>query len=468
MADLFRYTSPQLHFGFEPGSFEEDLFDGMTVLSVPTPSQEQAFASVLLNEEMKRGKKYFVTFRFRVASEATSLRLFALDTFGGNPELVFEFDPSEVDPEVWQEEFVEFTPEKAGHWHLGIDARDLVGPSNGLIVDTLTVREEDTTERTIAGLQKKIDDLKKTLEVNQYQQNLLFWGGYKRDDESMMDAKLRFFRSLEPADEETRLLQRTTTLLLREFARICEKHGIDYWIDFGTLLGAVRHGGFVPWDDDIDVCMLRKDIPTLAKAVAEEDTFIKFTQYYCIGGGIYNITRIMFDDPHIKLFVDIFIFDYAQTDNFHETWMSYRRQRKIMCDDTRKFRPVTRKDPLLDRWEVNAVIIDEHISEIDSIRESLDPKMDIREDSGNYVIWSVDNVGYPIGHYGIRPVEYIFPLQEIEFEGYTFKAPAQPIPVLEGRYGDPFALPRDILGHNHIQRKAGFADKCRELLDKYE
>ena len=56
--------------------------------------------------------------------------------------------------------------------------------------------------------------------------------------------------------EELKMLQIN---ILCEVDDFCRKNGINYWLDCGTLLGAIRHNGYIPWDDDIDIGMLRSD-----------------------------------------------------------------------------------------------------------------------------------------------------------------------------------------------------------------
>lgn len=94
----------------------------------------------------------------------------------------------------------------------------------------------------------------------------------RRRDRSL-DAKLEDIRNLliynhpissvPPATGKLRLLQDGNTVLLALFARKCRENGLRYWLDYGTLLGAVRHRGFIPWDDDLDVSMMRPEFDRL-------------------------------------------------------------------------------------------------------------------------------------------------------------------------------------------------------------
>ena len=58
--------------------------------------------------------------------------------------------------------------------------------------------------------------------------------------------------------------------ILEAIHNICQRHTIPYWLDGGTLLGAVRHGGFIPWDDDIDIAMHKADLQRFVEVAQKE------------------------------------------------------------------------------------------------------------------------------------------------------------------------------------------------------
>ena len=81
-----------------------------------------------------------------------------------------------------------------------------------------------------------------------------------------LELKARF----NPEGSPLRRQQLLMLEMVKELDRICKKHGISYFLYGGTLLGAIRHHGFIPWDDDLDVGMLRKDYLRLMKVLPSE------------------------------------------------------------------------------------------------------------------------------------------------------------------------------------------------------
>ncbi len=108
--------------------------------------------------------------------------------------------------------------------------------------------------------------------------------------------------------DEFRKFQLSQMPILLEFRRICENHKIKYYLAAGTMLGAVRHGGFIPWDPDIDIIMPRSDYEKFMEICAtelDEKYFLanyKSEKYHCNPHAkIYiNNTEIVYANPNIR------------------------------------------------------------------------------------------------------------------------------------------------------------------------
>ena len=81
-------------------------------------------------------------------------------------------------------------------------------------------------------------------------------------------------------ENDIRSLQLVQLYILKKVAEVCDKHNIVYYLHYGTLLGAVRHKGFIPWDDDIDIAMKRDDYNRFLKVAQAEMGDEFFIQHY--------------------------------------------------------------------------------------------------------------------------------------------------------------------------------------------
>lgn len=118
--------------------------------------------------------------------------------------------------------------------------------------------------------------------------------------------------------------------ILEEIHNFCQKNSIQYFLDYGTLLGAVRHKGFIPWDDDIDICMLRNDYEKFLLSFKNDKYLIA---NYRTGKGFPLIFSKVFDSSTEGYYygkkvkygvaVDVFPIDAFPKDNFDKFYKKY-------------------------------------------------------------------------------------------------------------------------------------------------
>lgn len=156
--------------------------------------------------------------------------------------------------------------------------------------------------------------------------------------EDNIDTLLYFFnhyadiRTFPKATGDLRKLQEGDVLLLRIVDKVCKKYHLTYWLDAGTLLGAIRHKGFIPWDDDMDIIMMRSDYEKALTILKEE-----LGKYGIRAEETYDnpIGRIGISYLHEQtgIFIDLFPNEFSTIDSMNQEellkydnqWSKYKK-----------------------------------------------------------------------------------------------------------------------------------------------
>lgn len=247
-----------------------------------------------------------------------------------------------------------------------------------------------------------------------------------------------------PDGSQLRRQQMRMLEILLEVDRICRRHDIKYWLSSGTLIGAVRHKGFIPWDDDLDIEMLLPDYEKLMKVLPEElpDTMALQSQdtdpnYFFFYAKVRDRRSLLEENTGYDrawrekgIYIDIFPF-YRQP-----LWIHLLSEKtighvyKIMRttqgnDGLRRVRMITR----FNRRVVYPVL--RALCRLSKARETY---------------------GLGIPYHDPRHLEDIMPLTETEFEGHMLPVPKDCHRVLTLKYGDYMRLP-DIESVNlHVSK----------------
>ena len=250
-------------------------------------------------------------------------------------------------------------------------------------------------------------------------------------------------------DKRLRKLQLIEIELLDEYVRICDKYDLTYYINYGTLLGAVRHKGFIPWDDDLDVVMPCKDYEKFCQIADKEIDHNKFyfhdykdPRYY---DGLVRIRRkgtIYSDKKSMRkkkknygIWMDIFRLD--NVDNPHSLVFRYQTMAKKILGHICFHRAMV---------DLNNLSLNRKIVHYISCILPLGAWNHLRDWS--FRLCKNDNTKYVINFASrykasielIEREKYGQPVK-IEFEGKLYNAPHEYEYILKHIYGDYMKLP---------------------------
>lgn len=237
-----------------------------------------------------------------------------------------------------------------------------------------------------------------------------------------------------------RYIQLQTFEMLKFIVKLCEKNEITYWLDYGSLIGAIRHNGYVPWDDEIDIGMLRNDYEKFVKVILnelEKNPFLRdrinlrilFPPFRNLKSiNLYPAPTIQFVDKMPLANVDIHVLDYLNVDAYNARKLS----------ENQKFLNLVRKKLTNNIENRNYDILEEEY-----IRAQ--QEFGISKNESSLVCYSIDD-GFRIP----TDISDVFPLKKVFFEGVEFYAPNKPIDYLSKAYytGDIMKIPKLMHHHN--------------------
>ena len=276
-------------------------------------------------------------------------------------------------------------------------------------------------------------------------------------------------------------VQQVSLSVFKEFIRICEKYHLDYFAHWGTALGAVRHGGFIPWDDDIDVGMLRDDYELFLQVAPGElgDRFVLsngFIQKNCPGmftmmsaANTLHVTEqeSLWGYQH-GIRMDIFPFDYVPEDEGKR-----RRQFSAVRTWYQIYIMKNLSRPMIPGDGIKARAIRGICRVMHVLLKALPMGV---------ILWRIRKASLRYRGqgdlvtllYDIHPEKYmlrlsdIFPLQDGVFEGIKVKLMAHDHMALQNSYGDYWELPPEDQRVNHYSGRLRFdeSDEINETDDQ--
>ena len=261
-----------------------------------------------------------------------------------------------------------------------------------------------------------------------------------------------------------RELQLEELEILLKVRKFLEAHDIHYSLSGGTLLGAVRHKGFIPWDDDIDILVMRDDFQKLRRIVEESRPSLDGVEIHLPGdkGYIYPFIKAVnpkiivdygkADDNH--LWIDIFPMDhFPDSKLMHRLYLQRlitleralsmgtysdenMRQRGYYDSLPRKIKMyiARRMYKMFGGYE-------KIVRRIDRLAQDMDRKYKHSQHVGDAV--------WPNGMNDYYHVSWIFPSVTMQFEGHDFNVPENYDSYLTGFYGDYMSLPPEDKRQTH-------------------